>query len=66
VQWVFRDLYGGGTKARVPLPLAANDGSTIRAWQIVDDGIAFETVKSAAQGSNEKGDIYLWRAQVNP
>jgi outer membrane protein assembly factor BamB len=66
VQVVFRDLYGGGTKARVPLPLTANDGSTIRSWQVVDDGIVFETAKASGPGNNLRGDIYLWRAQSNP
>jgi outer membrane protein assembly factor BamB len=66
VQVVFRDLYGGGTKARVSLPLAANDGSTIRSWQVVDDGIVFETAKASGPGNNLRGDIYFWRAKTNP
>ena len=38
----------------------------VRSWQVVDGGVAIETVKSSSVGANTPGSIYLWRAQSKP
>jgi outer membrane protein assembly factor BamB len=67
-QFIFREVLGGKMEFRAYSLGAStlNEDPVIRSWQVVDGGIALETVRTNALGANAPGNLYLWRAQAKP